>query len=79
VIRMMLTLAVVALFATTVWGGAALRPHPRLFVSGSEDFAPFYDFTYSEGPNGWQTLSVAGEGRNPAQADLDRLAEEVGL
>ncbi|MGN0846717.1 MAG: hypothetical protein ACI4RA_04955 [Kiritimatiellia bacterium] len=42
-------------------------------------FAPFYDFTYSEGPNGWQTLSVAGAGENPTQADLDRLAREVGL
>jgi len=41
--------------------------------------APFYDFTYSEGPNGWQTLSVAGEGRNPTQSDLDRLARAVGL
>ena len=40
---------------------------------------PPYDFTYSDGPNGWQTLSVAGEGKNPTQADLDRLAKEVGL
>ena len=40
---------------------------------------PPYDFTYSDGPNGWQTLSVAGEGENPTQADLDRLAKEVGL
>ena len=40
---------------------------------------PPCDFTYSDGPNGWQTLSVAGEGENPTQADLDRLAKEVGL
>ena len=40
---------------------------------------PPYDFTYCDGPNGWQTLSVAGEGENPTQADLDRLAKEVGL
>ncbi len=46
---------------------------------GRWSLAPFYDFTYSEGPNGWQTLSVAGEGANPTQADLDRLAHEVGL
>ncbi len=38
-----------------------------------------YDFTYSDGPNGWQTLSVAGVGENPAQADLDRLVREIGL
>lgn len=41
--------------------------------------APFYDFTRSEGPNGWQTLSVAGEGRDPGIADLRRLAERVGV
>ena len=40
---------------------------------------PPYDFTYCDGPNGWQTLSVAGVGENPTQADLDRLAKEVGL
>ena len=41
--------------------------------------APFFDFTRSEGPNGWHTLSVAGEGRNPTEDDLKRLAESVGL
>ena len=40
---------------------------------------PFYDFTRSEGPNGWQTLSVAGEGANPGRADLLRLADQVAL
>lgn len=48
-------------------------------ASGRWSLAPFYDFTYSEGPNGWQTLSVAGAGENPTQTDLDRLAKEVGL
>lgn len=46
-------------------------------AAGNWSLAPFYDFTLSDGPNGWQTLSVAGEGRNPTQADLDRLAKEV--
>jgi len=48
-------------------------------AQGVWTLAPFYDFTYSEGPNGWQTLSVAGEGHNPTQSDLNRLAQEVGL
>ena len=39
---------------------------------------PPCDFTYSDGPNGWQTLSV-GVGENPTQKDLDRFAKEVGL
>ena len=48
-------------------------------AEGHWSLAPFYDFTYSDGPNGWQTLSVAGVGENPTQKDLDRLAKEVGL
>jgi anti-sigma regulatory factor (Ser/Thr protein kinase) len=39
----------------------------------------FYDFTYAEGPNGWQTLSVSGEGANSGVDDLRRLAKDVGL
>lgn len=46
---------------------------------GKWSLAPFYDFTRSEGPNGWQTLSVASEGRNPGREDLRRLAHQVGL
>ena len=46
---------------------------------GRWSLSPFYDFTYAEGPNGWQTLSVAGEGANPGVADLRRLAKAVGL
>jgi len=48
-------------------------------AEGQWSLAPFYDFTFSEGPNGWQTLSVAGEGANPTEADLARLAKSVGL
>ena len=46
---------------------------------GRWSLAPFYDFTHAEGPNGWQTLSVAGEGVNPGVDDLRRLAKDVGL
>ena len=46
---------------------------------GRWSLAPFYDFTRAEGPNGWQTLSVAGEGANPGVDDLRRLARDVGL
>ena len=46
---------------------------------GCWSLAPFYDFTYADGPNGWQTLSVAGEGANPGVDDLRRLAKDVGL
>lgn len=47
--------------------------------TGRWSLAPFYDFTYATGPNGWHTLSVAGEGANPGEEDLARLAEEVNL
>ena len=46
---------------------------------GRWSLAPFYDFTHAEGPNGWQTLSVAGEGANPGMGDLRRLPKDVGL
>ena len=46
---------------------------------GRWSLAPFYDFTYADGPNGWHTLSVAGEGINPSEADLRRLAEEADV
>ena len=46
---------------------------------GTWSLAPFYDFTRARGPNGWHTLSVAGEGANPTADDLSRLADEVGL
>jgi serine/threonine-protein kinase HipA len=41
--------------------------------------APFFDFTFAQGPNGWQTLSVSGEGEHPGEADLLRLADDVSL
>ncbi len=47
--------------------------------AGRWSLAPFYDFTYANGPSGWQTLSVAGEGENPGPEDLMRLAKEIDL
>jgi serine/threonine-protein kinase HipA len=41
--------------------------------------APLYDFTFHDGPNGWQTLSVAGEGQNPRRENLLKLASQVDL
>ncbi len=46
---------------------------------GTWRLAPFFDFTYNTGPNGWHTLSVAGEGLNPRRAQLLKLAEHVDL
>ena len=48
-------------------------------ADGRWSLAPFYDFTRADGPNGWQTLSVAGEGANPGEKDLMRLAAETGV
>lgn len=47
--------------------------------AGRWSLAPFYDFTFAEGPAGWQTLSVAGEGQNPGPGDLLRLAAQIDL
>ena len=56
-----------------------LSPSFLMDAKGRWSLASFYDFTYAEGPNGWQTLSVSGEGANPGVEDLRRLAKEVGL
>jgi hypothetical protein len=32
---------------------------------GTWRLAPFFDFTFHAGPNGWHTLPVAGDGRSP--------------
>ena len=48
-------------------------------AKGRWSLAPFYDFTRANGPNGWHTLSVAGEGLHPGKDDLLRLADEVGV
>ena len=48
-------------------------------ANGKWSLAPFYDFTRAEGPNGWHTLSIAGEGATPGIPDLMRLANEAGL
>ena len=47
--------------------------------AGRWSLAPFYDFTRANGPNGWHTLSVSGEGENPTESDLLRLADDAGL
>jgi serine/threonine-protein kinase HipA len=41
--------------------------------------APLFDFTFHTGPNGWQTLSVAGEGQNPHREHLLKLADQVDV
>ena len=48
-------------------------------ATGKWSLSPLYDFTYNRGPNGWHTLSVAGEGENPGRPDLLRLAKNVEL
>ncbi|RLA68934.1 MAG: type II toxin-antitoxin system HipA family toxin [Epsilonproteobacteria bacterium] len=37
--------------------------------------APAYDLTFSHGPNGWQSMSVMGEGNTPGINDLIKLAK----
>ena len=48
-------------------------------AQGRWSLAPFYDFTYANGPNGWHTLSVAGEGADPGEKDLMGLAQDAGV
>ena len=40
---------------------------------------PAYDLTFAPGPGGEHTLLVAGEGRHPTGAHLERVAQAAGL
>ena len=46
---------------------------------GAWRLSPLYDFTFHEGPGGWHTLTVAGEGQNPGLEDLRHLAKQAQL
>jgi serine/threonine-protein kinase HipA len=48
-------------------------------AQGTWRLSPLYDFTYNPGPNGWHTLSIAGEGQHPRRAHLLKLAEQADL
>ena len=47
--------------------------------NGKWRLSPLYDFTFHPGPNGWHTLTIAGEGENPSRAHLLKLSQEAGL
>ncbi len=46
---------------------------------GTWRFAPAYDLTFSVGPGGEHSMTVAGEGRSPGRTDLIRLADGAGI
>lgn len=48
-------------------------------ASGEWKLSPAYDLTFSSGPNGEQSTTVMGEGRNPGRADLVKLGLEAKL
>ena len=43
--------------------------------SGRWKLSPAYDLTFSSGPNGWQSMTVMGEGEAPGLKDLKKLAD----
>nr|MBI1229285.1 type II toxin-antitoxin system HipA family toxin [Cytophagales bacterium] len=47
--------------------------------SGSWRFAPAYDLTFSGGPNGEQSCTILGEGKNPTTKHLKKLGLEAKL
>jgi len=48
-------------------------------AAGQWRLSPAFDLTFSFGPGGEHTTSVAGEGRSPARCDLIRAAEQGGV
>lgn len=47
--------------------------------AGTWTLAPAYDLTFSQGPGGEHTTSVAGEGRAPSQEAMLKVADAAGL
>ena len=47
--------------------------------TGEWALSPAYDLTYSSGPGGEHSMTLAGEGRDPGRAQMLRLAEQAGL
>jgi serine/threonine-protein kinase HipA len=50
-----------------------------LYVGDKWQVSPPYDLVYAEGPAGEHTTTVAGEGKNPTQKDILKVAHEVGI
>lgn len=48
-------------------------------ATGDWCLSPAYDLTFSHGPGGEHSLTVAGEGRRPGSGDLARLAAGAGI
>ena len=48
-------------------------------AQGAWRLSPLFDFTFHAGPNGWHTLTVAGEGEHPRRKHLMKLAEQADL
>jgi len=52
------------------------------FIMDSQDVwkvSPAYDLNFSNGPAGQHCTSIMGNGKNPSQKDLLKLAESVGI
>jgi len=47
--------------------------------AGDWRLAPAYDLTFSMGPGGEHSMTVAGEGRNPQRAHILRIAQGAGI
>ena len=50
-----------------------------LSSDGDWRLAPAYDLTFSPGPGGEHTMTVAGEGRSPALEHVLRIADSAGI
>ena len=57
-----------------------LKNHAFLMdKTGSWSLAPAYDLSFSSGPGGEHTLLVAGEGRRPGRAQVEKVAAKGGI
>lgn len=50
-----------------------------IYDDGKWSISPAYDLVYSDGPGGEHTTTIAGNGKNPTDADILKVADNIGI
>jgi len=50
-----------------------------IYDDGRWSVSPAYDLVYSDGPGGEHTTTVSGNGKNPTEVDILKVADSIGI
>lgn len=51
----------------------------KMLQTGEWTLSPSYDLTFSDGPGGQQSTTLAGEGKQPSSVDIEKIAKVAGI